>query len=150
DSSGVAYAYDFPTGTKGGLLDIVPTPVSQNSEYFIGKYTGYLTDALTLSATYGKSRFTDTQLNPTIDPNVPFISGAANQNPALNGGTTIPRKSPGYQGKDGRDYTEGLRVDLEYIWGDHTFTVGIDNIEFEAKNEGDAQIAPVWIYSATA
>src|SRR5690606_451009 len=36
DSTGVAYAYDFPTGTKGGLLDIVPTPVSQNSEYFIG------------------------------------------------------------------------------------------------------------------
>src|SRR5690606_37880539 len=150
DSSGKAFAYDFDEGTVGEALDIVPTPVEQNSEYFIGKYTGYLTDNLTFSATYGRSRFTNIQLNPNILPGVPFVSDALNQDPAITGGTPIPNQQPDYQGKDARDYTEGLRADLEYIWGDHTFTVGIDNIEFTAENEGDAQVAPVWIYARSA
>jgi len=147
DSTGKIYEYDFDTQTRGELMDIIPTPVSQNSEYFIGKYTGYLTDALTFSATYGRSRFSDVQINPAIAPGVPFVSGAANQDPAIVGTSPIPNQQSDYSGKAAFDYTEGLRADLEYIWGDHTFTVGIDNIKFEAANEGDAQVAPVYIYS---
>ena len=148
DESGSIYEYDFATHTLGERLDIVPTPIEQDSEYFIGKYTGYLTDNLTFSATYGHSDFSNTQINPAIAPGVPFVSGAVNQNPAITGGTPIPNQQSDYQGKDARDSTEGLRADLEYYWNDHTFTVGIDNIKFEAENEGVSQVAPVWIYSA--
>lgn len=147
DYTGEIYEYDFDTQTVGEKLDIVPTPIEQNSEYFIGKYTGYLTDALSFSATYGRSRFSNIEINPGIVPGVPYVSGAINQDPSITGGTPIPNQQSDYQGKNARDYTEGLRADLEYIWGDHTFTLGVDNIEFEAENEGDAQVAPVWIYS---
>ena len=149
-SAGEYYAYDFANGTRGALLtSIVPTPVSQNTEYSIAKYTGYLTDTLTFSALYGHGRFTNRQINPSIVPGVPFISSATNQNPALNGGTAIPNKQGGYQATDARNYTDGIRADLEWIVGDHTLTFGVDNIKFEAENAGVDQVADVWIYSRT-
>jgi outer membrane receptor protein involved in Fe transport len=146
EAEGNYFDYDFDADEEGAQLDIVPTPVHQNSEYFIGKYTGYLTDNLTFSATYGRSRFNNIQINPGILPGVPYIVSYTNQDPDIVGTSPIPNRQSAYQGKDARDYTEGLRADLEYIWGDHTFTVGIDNIKFEALNEGTSQVAQYWGY----
>jgi outer membrane receptor protein involved in Fe transport len=138
------YYTDLNTGAR--ITDTGPTLVEQDSEYNILKYTGYLTDSLTLSAVYGKSEFTHYRA-PFLIPGLPFISGAANQNVAVTpGGAVIPNRQGGYQGKDALDETDGLRVDLEWVVGDHALTFGIDNIKFEATNEGDAQLADVWIY----
>lgn len=150
EREGYYRAYDFDAAAAGDRLTTVPTPRRYNSEYSIAKYTGYLTDALTFSATYGRARFLDQQLNPSIVPGLPFLSGITNQNPAYNGGTPISNTQGGYQGKDARNYTDGLRADLEWLVGDHTLTLGVDNITFEAKNEGTSQVADVWIYSRTA
>ncbi|MEO5566461.1 MAG: TonB-dependent receptor, partial [Luteimonas sp.] len=57
---------------------------------------------------------------------------------------------PGFQGVDARDYTDGLRADLEWVVGDHTLTLGVDNIKFEAQNEGTSQVAPRYIYGKVA
>ena len=149
-AKGNYYDYNFDTATEGDKLDIVPTPTVQNSEYFIAKYTGYLTDSLTLSATYGQSRFSNRGINPGILPGVPYVVLTSNQDPAITGGTPIPNRQSAFQGQDGQDYTKGLRADLEWVIGDHALTVGIDNIKFEASNEGTAQVAPYWRYEHAA
>src|SRR5690606_10415155 len=150
ERTGEYYEHDFSTGVTGAKLDIVPTPRIQNREFSIAKYTGYLTDNLTLSATYGHSRLHHKEVNPGILPGVPYIVSTTLQDPAITGGTPIPNRQSAYQGKDARDYTDGLRADLEWVAGDHTLTVGIDNIKFEAENEGTSQVADYWQYQRAA
>jgi outer membrane receptor for ferrienterochelin and colicin len=147
DRDGLYYDYDFETGTEGDLLSIVPTPLEQNSEYQILKYTGYLTDSLTFSAVYGQSEFTNRQINPGILEGVPYVVGFTNQDPAIVGSSPIPNRQAGYQGRDGLSETEALRADLEWVVGDHTLTLGVDNIKFEATNEGTSQVAEYWQYA---
>ena len=149
DSSGDQYSYDFATGVEGAKLTTQSTPANQNSEYVIAKYTGYLTDSLTLSATFGHSRFNNVQ-TPNIIPGLALISSNTLQDPALNGGTPRYNNQTAFQGVDARDYTDGLRADLEWVVGDHTMTLGVDNIKFEAQNEGTAQLANRWIYGKVA
>ena len=50
---------------------------------------------------------------------------------------------------DGTDKTRGLRADLEYRIGDHTLTGGIDNMYFQAINEGQDMggIGYRWTYA---
>lgn len=147
DYSGTRNAYAFATGVEGAPVAGVPTPEVRNTTYNILKYTGYLTDDLTLSATYGRSTFTDKQINPSIVPGLPALASTTLQNPAYNGGNPINNNQGGYQARDGRDYSNGLRADLEWkLNAAHTLAVGIDNITFKAENEGTAQVADRWIY----
>ena len=146
DREGTFYDYDFDAGTEGALQPTVPDPFHQKNEFYIGKYTGYLTDSLTLSATYGRGKLTKEQINPSIIPGLPFLSNITNQNPALNGGTPISNAQGGFTAIDAEDTTTGLRADLEWVVGDHTLTLGMDNIKFEAENEGSLQPVDRWVY----
>lgn len=146
DSKGQNYDYDFDTGTTGEKLATVPNPESQNREFSILKYTGYWTENLTFNALYGRGHFSNKQINPAILPGLVRVGGAQNQDPAIVGDSPIGGQLTDNTGIDARDYTEGLRADLEWVLGDHTLTTGIDNIKFEAENEGQAQVAPRWNY----
>jgi outer membrane receptor for ferrienterochelin and colicin len=150
DTSGLFYDYDFTAGTTGALQASVPTPFDQTNTYFIAKYTGYLTDNLTFSASYGEGDLKKKQINPSIQPGVPFLGGITNQNPAITGGTPISNTQGGATGLDAEDKTKGLRADLEWVLGDHTLTVGVDNIKFEAINEGSEQLVDRFIYGRTS
>ena len=147
--AGVFNAYDFANDIEGALQPTVPDPLEQKNEFFIGKYTGYLTDSLTFSATYGRGKLTKQQINPSIIPGLPFLGGITNQDPAITGGTPISNNQGGAVGFDAEDITTGLRADLEWVVGDHTLTAGMDNIKFEAKNEGQEQLVDRWIYGRT-
>ena len=147
DIDGTYNTYDFATATTGALQATIPDPYREKNTYLIAKYTGYLTDNLTFSATYGRGKLTKTQINPSIIPGVPYLSSTSNQNPAITGGTPITNTQGGYAGIDAEDKTHGLRADLEWVLGNHTLTAGIDNIKFEASNEGQAQLVDRWIYS---
>lgn len=147
DREGAFHAYDFDTGAVGERLAISPTPVEQENEYRILKYTGFLNDALTLSAVYGESEFANRQINGGILPGVPYVVGATNQDPAIVGTSPIQNRQPAYQGRDGMSETKALRADLEWVVGDHALTFGIDNIKFEATNEGTSQEAEYWQYA---
>ena len=145
--TGRLYDYDFDTGVEGAQLsNAFPTETRTKSEFSIFKYTGYLTDSLTLNATYGSANFQNQSLVYSI-PGQAYLFGTTNQNPAITGGDPIVNDLKGYRGRDGRDTTSGLRADLEWLVGDHTLTVGIDNLKTEAINEGNAQINPAWQYS---
>lgn len=149
DQDGVFYNYDFDTATVGALQSTVPTPFEQTNEYIIAKYTGYLTDTLTLGVTYGEGDLTKRQINPSILPGVPFLGSITLQNPAITGGTPISNTQGGATGVDAQDKTKGLRADLEWVLGDHTLTFGVDNIKFEAINEGQEQLVDRYIYGRT-
>jgi hypothetical protein len=149
NTEGVFYDYDFAAGTEGARQSTVPDPFEQRNEFAIAKYTGYLTDSLTFSATYGKGKLTKQQINPSIIPGMPLLGSITNQDPAITGGTPISNIQGGAVGIDAEDRTEGLRADLEWVLGDHTLTFGIDNIKFEAENEGQEQLVDRWIYGRT-
>lgn len=149
DRTGEYYAYTFSDGSIGSKLSVVPDPFYQKNEFNILKYTGYLTDTLTLSALYGESTLHKRQINPTILPGVPFLGGVSNQDPAITGGTPITNNQSGAVGINAKDKSKGTRVDLEWVLGRHTLTAGIDNIKFEAFNEGQDQLVDRWIYGRT-
>src|SRR3546814_12729219 len=64
-------------------------------------------------------------------------------------GTPRSNAQGGAVGVDAVDRTRGLRADLEWLVGDHAVTFGIDNITFEAENEGQDQLVDRWIYGRT-
>jgi len=149
DYTGYYRAYDIETGEVGDRLAVTATEQERDSEYRIFKYTGYLTDNLTLSATYGESEFTARD-SPYAIAGVPHIANPTLQNPALNGGVPVRSRLAGYQGRDGVNNTDGLRADLEWVVGDHTLSFGVDNITFEAENEGTSQVSDYWLYQTAA
>lgn len=143
------YAYDYATGDHGALIGH-DTWTKTGSDIYIGKFTSYITEDLTFSATYGVNKAVDFSQDPGVDPNLAYISGSSLQDPTITGGTRIGNnntnpyeKSPsaGYQSR-------GLRLDLEYKLGDHLLSAGIDNITSSARDEGQQVSGPgyLWIY----
>lgn len=141
---GRTYDFDYASYEYGDYLQ-PGTATKSNSEYSILRYTGYLTDNLTLTANYGRSRNrydTDPYLT-----GLPFISGSSVQNPALNGGSPNTNSQSTYRATNDTDqYTDGLRLELEWLLGDHTFNIGMDNTKLEGVNQGTSQVADAWVY----
>jgi hypothetical protein len=139
--------YDYATGQRTGTFyshDIyknVPnetTGVGAQSQ--ILKYTGYLTDDLTIQALVGQSKTPhsnyyssagDGSLRQTITANPSIGPGAtfASPYPFAAGTTVLP---------DGaEDKVNAMRFDLEYRLGDHTIRGGIDSVKLTSKNAGE-------------
>lgn len=143
------YRYDFPTATRGAYLAPYGK-TRENDEFSITKYTGFLTDTLTVNATYGRQRLSYLEQGGIPAMELPYISGGTYQNPAYwPAGTPtsgITNAQSTVSETDARDYTTGLRAELEWVIGDHTLVGGIDNMKFTARNEGSTQKGDYWIY----
>ena len=125
ERNGTQYAFDYDTYAFGAALNPT-TDLKDNTEFSILRYTGYLTDNLTLTANYGQSRNLYDE-DPILTGN-PLVGASASQNPALNGGTPRTNTQAAYQAVNNAvQYTDGLRIELEWVWGDHTFNFGMDN-----------------------
>ena len=110
---------------------------------YIGKYTGYLTDNLTVSALYGQQK-QDHIANPSgYDPNIVHVSdGRSIANPVRRGSydqLAFP---------DAYDETEGGRLDIEWQLGDHGLRFGYDLQKSESRS-GQITAGPGyrWIYN---
>ncbi|URX63561.1 TonB-dependent receptor [Luteibacter anthropi] len=149
EEQGTYYNYNYATGNQGGYYGAVANHTKLASTYWIGKYTSYITDDLTFSATYGKSTTTDYFNNPSGN-GAPYLGTSYNQDPNLNGGQTITNFNPTYVSKDPRakSKTHGLRADLEWQVGDHRLTGGVDNMTYNAYDEGQSMSGPgyAWYY----
>lgn len=151
---GTYFDYDFDTNTKGEKNGQLVTPEEEHDEYSIIKYTSYITDNLTFNAIYGRSRLSYVSTPATLIAGLPYLSSTSNQNPAYwpagtpSSGITNDQRD--YQGYNARDYTNGLRAELEWVVGNHTLTGGIDNMKLDAANEGSVMGARRWIYSKTS
>ncbi|WP_049621882.1 TonB-dependent receptor [Frateuria defendens] len=132
-------SYDYATGTKGALLgteylknfDVVGAGATPGGNLYVGKYTGYLTDNLTVTALYGKthSERVDTPLGAGGVP-CPVVVDARGVTPSITGcsitaaGTVLPAGA--------KDDTDGWRFDVEYRLGDHDLRAGLDNVTLKS------------------
>lgn len=98
----------------------------------IFKYTGYITDSLTVTALYGKSRTGHVRTPAGYDPALPQIAaGTTVQVPGLayptpqtvTGNLVDPASS---------DRQKGRRLDIEYRLGSHALRGGIDRIDVDS------------------
>ncbi len=132
------YAYDYATGTEGAYTQ-AEQHTKTSSSMWIAKYTGYLTDNLTLSAQYGKQS-TDiyADIGAGFDPSLIRVLGGTEQNPAYNGGNPIGNNQSILTTTDPSHQVTGAnyRIDLTYTLGDHTITAGIDNQRTQDLNDG--------------
>ncbi|WP_425477448.1 TonB-dependent receptor [Dyella solisilvae] len=147
------YKFDYKTQTTGALFGH-DTSTKTGSDIYVGKYTSYITDSLTFTATYGQNRAIDYSAVPGLSPTLPYLSGVTAQNPAITGGTPIRNGVTTLYVKDpnAHNKTHGLRLDLEYKLGDHTLAGGIDNMHYSAVDEGQQVGGPgyAWYYSKSA
>ncbi len=119
-----------------------------NARLYVGKYTGYLTDNLSISATYGQQKV-DHIPDPLegYDPTKTYISGlGAGSVPAAFGGISNPQP---YQTitDPSTDETKGYRFDITYTWGKHELRAGVDHFEADSYI-GDRYTGPgyIWVY----
>ena len=142
--SRVYYGFNYATlqrnNTVGGGADYVnwgPTPVAaaQGSEVDILKYTGYLTDDLTLTALVGKTRSVHESANLGYNPSIPAIFVTA---PDQIPGFTYPRPqtvtgSGAVLTPGANDTNKGARLDIEWrVNSQHTLRAGIDYNKIES------------------
>ncbi|MBI3711959.1 MAG: TonB-dependent receptor, partial [Burkholderiales bacterium] len=112
-----------------------PTSTKYTNEFAVAKYTGYLTDNLTLSAQIGRtknsSRFIDPRVFGSECPAIYF-------NGAWQGGCFDPNHPTVRDAKapDDGDTRKGKRLDVEYNFGDHTLRAGYDGQDFISTNAG--------------
>lgn len=146
---GSYFNYDYDArqvGTARGSANMLKT----GGSLWTAKYTGYLTDRLTLSAQYGQQRTDDYQGTPGYDGTYTYLSGISFQNPAYTGGAPItnPQTTSTLVDPDRGNRTDNLRVDLNYVIGNHNITVGIDNQNARALNRGSITSADgyTWTY----
>lgn len=150
DRTGGYYrSFEYDDLTEGDRTGTFPNTTKVKDDFDIFKYTGYLTDDLTLSAVWGRSKQSNLESNPASS-GIPYLSAPGNQDPAITGGRPIRNSQPELYEKaaDAGSKTRGLRLDLQYRIGDHELTGGIDNMYYQGHNEGQKVTGPgyAWIY----
>jgi hypothetical protein len=147
--SGSLYDYSYATRSTGDFNSYGTSTKTAATDDII-KYTGYITDNLTISALYGKQKLTYYSETPGYDPTYPNILGAGDQNPAItNGGAfTSPNAILRFENPDHRATNSNFRFDVEYRLGDHQITGGIDNQNTHDINDGTSTSGPgyAWEY----
>jgi hypothetical protein len=153
EGSGTYYGYDYVNLNRTGKLGPMDT-TKTGGDVGIVKYTGYITDDLTIDALYGKYKTKDYDVPGAYNPDLYYITGAVNQNPALNGGTPITNNQVGSLSNPGRgNEMTNFRFNITYHIGDHTITGGIDNQKSRASNIGSVNSGPSgysWNYGQLA
>jgi len=153
--NGNTFAYDYDTRGAGDLVNgDIPTKTSQ--EAWIAKYTGYITDALTVNAQFGKQQvkyYTGTPAG--FDPNLIEIITPENQDPNITGGQRLGNSQTIYSVEDPSHQAKGTnyRFDVTYVLGDHTITAGIDNQRTQDLNDSTtvaANAGYAWEYGQAA
>ncbi|MBP3985717.1 TonB-dependent receptor [Pseudoxanthomonas helianthi] len=129
------YAYDYVTDTHGNVQNGGATG-HDDAKLYVAKYTGYLTDALTLSAMYGKQDISHNDSLPFgYNPDCPRIVRTSTPTAipvaAFNGcqvsnSTALPTRQP-------EEHTKGWRLDVAYQLGDHEIRLGYDRFDAEAS-----------------
>ncbi|MBB3225955.1 outer membrane receptor for ferrienterochelin and colicin [Luteibacter sp. Sphag1AF] len=149
--SGSRYAYDFVNRERGAYLKPL-NDTKTGGDLYVAKYTGYITDDLTVSAMYGEMNTKNRDVPGTYDPSLTYVSGITSQNPLLNGGSPRGNSQVANLADPARgNKTQNFRFDLAYHLGNHTISVGVDNQKSQANNQGTRTSGPgySWAYRRT-
>ncbi|TBR35947.1 MULTISPECIES: TonB-dependent receptor [Dyella] len=143
------YNYNYNTNTVGTLKgtehqkNTGTANTSVGGTVYVGKYTGYITDDLVISALYGKS---------TSD-HVDTVAGSAGVVcPNITDSRSVPTRvscapvggnllAPG-----ANDETKALRFDISYHIGSHSLRAGIDNQTINSFSGRATQGGALWTY----
>lgn len=153
ETSGQIYRYNYLTRERGTYYTDESRQEAGPTLY-LGKYTGYFGDNVTVTALYGEMSTPDEVTPFGYDPaNGPVITDATLQNPAYNGGAPILGTQKVISTSDpDREYKKtNTRLNLEWRVGDHTLSFGIDNQKSEGINIGSILSGPgySWTYGRT-
>jgi hypothetical protein len=128
------YGYDYATGSRGDLLgteylknlDLSGAGATPGGNLYVGKYTGYLTDDLTVTALYGEthSRRVDTPLGFTGTPCPIVVDNRSGDIGSPITGCSVSAAGVVIPEGTGDD-TKGWRLDVEYQLGDHHLRAGL-------------------------
>lgn len=138
------YSYDFDT-YKHGTEKHGGYRYKDGGEVYIGKYTGYWTDNLTVSALYGQQDVVHYSAPLGYDPTQVRVvdnrpAHAANPVTGLQpyGSLEFP---------DAYDKTDGYRLDVNWRLGDHSLSFGYNVLNSESR-AGSVMSGPgyQWIY----
>ncbi|SEJ00989.1 TonB-dependent receptor [Frateuria terrea] len=148
---GNLYQYDYATG-KQGAFDHPDLDIKDGSDLYLGKFTSFLTDDLTLSVLYGKMKGTHYSQLPGYDPSLAPIIGQTSENPDITGGQTYGNAQTSSQLFDPQHVTRNtnLRLDVSYKLGPHMLTAGIDNQDVRDIHDGQFTSGPGygWLYES--
>ncbi len=141
------YTYSYADDTHGADKNS-GSDTEDNAKLYIGKYTGYLTDELTLSAMYGQQKIDHVNDPWGYRADCPRISAStAARYPGFNY-TGCQTAATHYV--DGQyDKTKGGRLDLSYVWNSHEFHFGYDRQDAESYTGSEYAGGYVWVYSKT-
>ncbi|MEV8521046.1 TonB-dependent receptor [Dyella marensis] len=146
------YGYNYQTLQQSSYLgtDKLKNAASlagsePGGDVYIGKYTGYITDDLTVNALYGTSK-TDHVRNLAYasNPNCPWITDSRRgiTNPivgcGLVNGTVLNAGA--------KDKTHGWRLDVEYRLGSHDLRAGLDTQTLESTSGNIYEGGYRWVY----
>src|SRR6201999_3495397 len=128
------YGYDYIDRQNTGYLghqylknyNGTQTNGTPGGNVYIANYTGYITDALTVTAMYGKSNSDHAQDvtggGGAVCPSIQDLRIGFGQKGCTVGSTTI--LMPG-----SKDRTNGWNLNVEYRLGDHDIKAGVDRYE---------------------
>jgi hypothetical protein len=139
--SGFDYANSSRNGkvVSGGhfesVANVTPTIGAKTN---ILKYTGNLTDDLTLQVLYGKNKTDHVNNRMAYNPNLPGVTFLQSDAAAPGLTYNIPQFYSGQRIESAYSYDEvkSQRVDLEWKLGDHTLRAGIDNNKLSSYGAG--------------
>jgi hypothetical protein len=137
------YGYDVATGAHNAVKYAETTSKnfgSTGADSNALKYTGQLTDALTLTALVGQLKakrgvtYFDGDPNGTVHS---VVSSARTRVPEIDPANYVNKvKYGGNLTRPGDDDVKSYRLDLEYKWNEHTFRAGIDRVDLASSNVG--------------
>lgn len=140
--SDAQYAYYYAAGANPyGLAPFQKGPrtgghyYEDGGELYIGKYTGYITDNLTITALYGEQEQDHISLPSGYDPSVVYVSDSR------PGGNVSAGSVAQLDFADAYDKTKGGRFDVEWRVSDHTLRLGYDRQDSES-NSGEETSGP--------
>ena len=139
------YGYNYDTNERDNVL-FNTNKTETNTRLYIGRYTGYLTDNLSVSAMFGQQKI-DTLANPLdgYDQTKTYVSISPTVVPTAFAGISNPQKFGPTYNYDGLDETKARRFDINYTIGDHELRAGYDY--FEAYSyRGDNVVGPNQFY----
>ncbi|XRD90977.1 TonB-dependent receptor [Dyella nitratireducens] len=141
--------FDYATRTEGGFAGYNQS-FKHTFNIYIGKFTSYITDDLTLNVLLGKMDGSYYTVQPGSNNSLPSIIGATNQNPAYcpslactNSNINTNINNPSHKSEN-----INFRFDLSYKLGDHTLAAGIDNQTTRDIDDGSIMTGPgyAWQY----
>jgi len=146
------YAYDYDVGARGGYIGTdnlknfdALAGAAPGGDVYVGKYTGYITDNLTINALYGHSKTVHQRdLVYASNPNCPWITD--NRGLPADQITGCGLVNNTVLGNGAEDKTHGWRFDVEYIAGDHDIRAGVDNQTLESYSGQVYEGGYRWIY----